>query len=103
MRAGPTGTSRTMRPRRRRGPRRRGTPATRWHRAGPLRPQTVAPSHHEDAAVTTDVRSACGDRFECGDQFPLEALLVDTQLVQRAVVVFGFVHREEEVFGADVV
>jgi hypothetical protein len=38
-----------------------------------------------------DVRSAFGDRFERGDQFALEAVRVDTQLMQRAVVVFGLI------------
>jgi hypothetical protein len=50
-----------------------------------------------------DVRSAFGDRFEGGDQFALESVLVDTQLVQRAVVVLGFMQRQQKVFGADVV
>ena len=50
-----------------------------------------------------DVRSALGVGLECRDEFALEAVPVDTQLVQRAVVVFGFIQRQQDVFGADVV
>src|SRR6201999_4111415 len=80
-----------------------GTPSVPSRRARPPRPQTVAPSHHEDAAAAADVRSAFGVRRKSVDQLALEAVSVHPQLMQCGVVVLGFVQRQQEVFGTDVV
>ena len=49
------------------------------------------------------MRSALCVGLERVDQFALEAVLVHTQPVQPAVVVFGFIQRQQDVLGADVV